>query len=126
MINLLSLNHCIWRIGLLIHRLKELPTRARVIFYQQPNQKRFLLNGFSWVKYWQMAFNSPNSPKYSPTRILRYMVYLLCARFLHGPMMVLDLLLPFPIQGDSRCKAISMYVHRRQARLCDNHTRIDT
>ena len=55
MINLLPLNHCIWRIGLLIHRLKELPTRARVIFYRQLNQKRFLLNVFNWVKYWRMA-----------------------------------------------------------------------
>ena len=27
-----------------------------------------------WVKYWQMIYNSPNSPKFSPTRILRYMV----------------------------------------------------
>ena len=33
---------------------------------------------------------------------------LLCARFLDDPMMVLDLLLHFPIQGDSRCKVISM------------------
>ena len=29
------------------------------------------LNGFDWVKYWRMAFNSP---KFSPARILRYTV----------------------------------------------------
>ena len=39
--------------------------RTSVIFYRQPNQKRFLLNGFGWVKYWRMAFNLPNLPKYS-------------------------------------------------------------
>jgi len=33
----------------------------------------FTKNGdkFGWVKYWRMTFNSP---KFSPTRILRYMV----------------------------------------------------
>ena len=30
---------------------------------------------FGWVKYWQMIFVSPNSPKFSPARILYYMVY---------------------------------------------------
>jgi len=27
-----------------------------------------------WVKYWQMTFNSPNSPKFSPATILLYTV----------------------------------------------------
>ena len=30
---------------------------------------------FGWVKYWQMAFVSPNSPKFSSAKILCYMVY---------------------------------------------------
>ena len=30
---------------------------------------------FGWVKYWRMTFLSPNSPKFSPARILRYTVY---------------------------------------------------
>ena len=30
---------------------------------------------FSWVKYWQMAFVSLNSSKFSPANILRYTVY---------------------------------------------------
>ena len=29
---------------------------------------------FGWVKYWRMTFVSPNSPKFSPTRILHYTV----------------------------------------------------
>ena len=29
---------------------------------------------FSWVKYWRMMYSSPNSPKFSPARILRYTV----------------------------------------------------
>ena len=39
--------------------------------------ENFTKNGdkFGWVKYWQMTFNLPNSPKFSPTRILCYMVY---------------------------------------------------
>jgi len=39
--------------------------------------REFYKNGdkFGWVKYWQMTFNSPNSPKSSPTTILHYMVY---------------------------------------------------
>ena len=30
---------------------------------------------FGWVKYWRMMYSSPNSPKFSPARILRYMVF---------------------------------------------------
>ena len=30
---------------------------------------------FGWVKYWRMMFVSPNSPKFSPARILYYMAY---------------------------------------------------
>ena len=30
---------------------------------------------FGWVKYWRMMYSSPNSPKFSPARILRYTVY---------------------------------------------------
>jgi len=39
--------------------------------------KNFTKNGdkFGWVKYWQMTFNSPNSPKFSPTTILCYTVF---------------------------------------------------
>jgi len=39
--------------------------------------KSFIKNGdkFGWVKYWQMTFNSLNSPKFSLARILRYMVF---------------------------------------------------
>ena len=29
---------------------------------------------FGWVKYWQITFILPNSPKISPTKILRYTV----------------------------------------------------
>jgi len=41
-----------------------------------PQVKSFTKNGdkFGWVKYWQMTFNSPNLPKFSPARILRYTV----------------------------------------------------
>ena len=28
--------------------------------------------GFGWVKYWQMTFVLPNSPTFSPTKILHY------------------------------------------------------
>jgi len=36
----------------------------------------YKINGdkFGWVKYWQMAFNLPNSPKFSPATILHYTV----------------------------------------------------
>ena len=39
--------------------------------------KSFTKNGvkFGWVKYRQMTFNSPNLPKFSPARILCYMVH---------------------------------------------------
>jgi len=39
-----------------------------------PEVEIFTKNGdkFGWVKYWQMTFNLP---KFSPTRILHYMVY---------------------------------------------------
>ena len=30
--------------------------------------------GFGCVKYWQMEINLPNSPKFSPARILRYTI----------------------------------------------------
>ena len=43
-------------------------------FLSTTKSKRFLLNGFGWVKYWRIAFNSTNSPKFSPARILRYTV----------------------------------------------------
>ena len=32
---------------------------------------------FGWVKYWRMMYSSPNSPKFSPARVLRYTVYVL-------------------------------------------------
>jgi len=39
--------------------------------------KSFTKNGdkFGWVKYWRMTFNSSNTPKFSPARILHYTVW---------------------------------------------------
>ena len=38
---------------------------------------------FGWVKYWRMMYSSPNSPKFSPARILRYTVYCYCITVLN-------------------------------------------
>jgi len=42
-----------------------------------PEVESFTKNGdkFGWVKYLQMTFNLPNSPKFSPATILHYTVY---------------------------------------------------
>jgi len=50
-------------------------THARAIFYREVAS--FTKNGdkFGRVKYWQMTFSSPNSPKFSPATILHYTVY---------------------------------------------------
>jgi len=45
-----------------------------------PEFESFAKNGdkFDWVKkYWQMTFNWPNSPKFSPTTILHYTVFIM-------------------------------------------------
>jgi len=41
-----------------------------------PEVESFTKNGdkFGWVKHWQMTFNLPNSPNFSPAKILLYMV----------------------------------------------------
>ena len=74
MINLLPLNHCTWRIGLLIHRLEELPTRTRVIFYRQPNQKKIFVE---WIWLGKILANGIQFAKFAkvfPARILHYTV----------------------------------------------------
>jgi len=44
-----------------------------------PEVESFTKNGdeFGWIKYWKMAFNSPNAPKFFPARILCYTVFYL-------------------------------------------------
>ena len=60
----------------LYHSLKEFQQHIadtwQYYFYWQWNQKTLI--GFGWVKYCQMAFILPNSPKFSPTRCLCYTV----------------------------------------------------
>ena len=53
----------------------QVSTHAHVNFLS--GSREFYKNGgkFGWIKYWQMTFNSPNSPKFSPATILRYTVY---------------------------------------------------
>jgi len=47
-------------------------TRAKFL----SRSREFTKNGdkFGWVKYWQMAFDSQNLPKFFPTTILHYTV----------------------------------------------------
>jgi len=54
--------------------LRSLLTHMKTFYLEV---KCFTKNGdkFCWVKYWQMTFNSPNLPKFSPATILRNKVY---------------------------------------------------
>jgi len=46
-----------------------------------PEVESFIKHGdkFGWVKYWQMTFNLPNSPKFSPATIQSFPLPQFCA-----------------------------------------------
>jgi len=50
----------------------QVSTHACAIFFIQ---KLTVLQKFIRVKYWQMTFNLPNSPKFSPDAILHHTVH---------------------------------------------------
>jgi len=61
--------------------LQSLLTHMQIFYLEVES---FTKNGdkFGQVKYWQMTFNSSNLPKFSPARIVRYMVLLYHLKFI--------------------------------------------